>query len=895
MNNNEFDPMLRIPSMEELDIQWKQREAARQEAAARESRQAQAKPNRAGNGTRGNMAAGQRQGRTGSTAQRTSSASRGGTPPSHAGRVQGNAKQAARAAQGNVTESETKKKKKTKKPKKFSKFRLFLKVFFLLVLLAILGVLVFFYFRYGNDLFGWKKEAKELVEHSSRDTFRASETSFIYASNKKPIARLRGDKDTAYITFEEIPQEAIDCMVVSEDRDFYEHSGVNFLSTIKAGFLYIKGKLMGDDTITRGGSTITQQLAKNVFLSNEQTEERKIREMFIAIELEQKYTKNEIMEFYLNNICFANGHFGIQAASRAYFSRPVQKLNLAEIAILCAIPNIPTYYDPLQHLDHTQKRKERILNQLLEAEKITATEFSDAMSEEIVLKPAKVIKTQDYMTTYAIRCATKELMKKKGFKFRTEFDSDKEEKKYKKEYDELYEECHNSLYTGGYRIYTTLNPSKQKTLQQTVNDTLAGFTEKTEDGIFTLQGAATCINNKTGFVVAVVGGRKQKSTTGYTLNRAFQSYRQPGSSFKPLVVYTPQLERGYTPDSIVDDTYFEGGPRNSDGTYSGKISLRTAVEKSKNVVAWKLFQELTPQVGLSYVKKMYFSQIVDNDYYPAASLGGLTNGASTVEMASGFATIENDGVYRDPTCIKKIVESDGTVVVKHKKSKDSRQIYEETAARTMTDILTGVMIRGTAAGKGLSDMSCAGKTGTTSDKKDGWFCGFTPYYTTAVWVGYDSPRTLDDLYGSTYPLTIWRTYMEQIHEGLENVPFSGYEEPSGDNTQHYDTEPEDEVTEEPVVDPDAVDIIEEEDDTPEPQVTEPPEEEPEDEPNPEPDLDDVPPDDISEPDDEPDTPPDDVPGGEDVPPDDVPGGEDTPPDDVPNNPPIIEEEGTQTE
>ena len=326
-------------------------------------------------------------------------------------------------------------------------------------------------------------------------------------------------------------------------------------------------------------------------------------------------------------------------------------------------------------------------------------------------------------------------------------------------------------------------------------------------------------------MVAIVGGRKQKDTIGYTLNRAYQSYRQPGSSFKPLVVYTPQLERSYTPNTIVDDTYFEGGPRNSGGVYLGKIPLRTAVEKSKNVVAWKLFEELTPEVGLSYVKKMNFAEIVDTDYYPAASLGGLTNGASTVEMASAYATLENDGVYRDPTCIRRILDSDDRVIVNNTKSQQKKQIYEESAARTMTDILTGVLIRGTAAGKGLSNMSCAGKTGTTSDQKDGWFCGFTPYYTTTVWIGYDSPRTMSDLYGNTYPLTVWRTFMEEIHAGLENKPFPEYHSSSKPNNS--DNDDYNHYAPEPTLDPDAIDPTEEPKATKKPKVTEEPVETPE--------------------------------------------------------------------
>lgn len=695
---------------------------------------------------------------------------------------------------------------KKRKKKKHRKFWLGVKIAFLIILLAVLAAVVILYVKYGNEILRWQQESKATIDKSTTETFKASETSLIYASNKSVIAKLKGDKDSYYLTFDKIPKHAMDAMVVSEDREFYKHEGVNFLSTMKAAALLVKSKLTHED-ITRGGSTITQQLAKNVFLTNQRTYERKVREIFMALELEKRYTKDQIMEFYMNNIYFANGYYGIEAASRGYFSKPASKLSLAEIAFLCSIPNNPNLYNPLENFDNTTKRKERILSQMLEEGVITAAEYSDANYEEIVLDPAESIKTQNYMTTYAISCATKAIMQSQGFKFKYEFNSDKEKELYQKEYDTVYNECYNSLYTGGYRIYTSLNKKKQNMLQTSVNEKLSGFTEKNKkDKIFKLQGAATCIDNKTGFVVAIVGGRKQKSITGYTLNRAFQSYRQPGSCFKPLVVYTPQLERGYTPDTIVDDSYFEGGPKNSGNTYSGKIPLRYAVEHSKNVIAWKLFEELTPQSGLKYVKRMNFANIVDTDYVPAASLGGLTNGVSTVEMASAYATIENDGVFREPTCITKITDAEGHEIVNNKRKRKTRQVYQESAARAMTDILEGVLIRGTAAGHGINNMACAGKTGTTSDHKDGWFCGYTPYYTTVVWVGYDSPRTLYDLYGGTYPLSIWEDFMNKIHEGLEHKDFdldyedSGYND--GDDNQTVSPTPQ------PTMDPDAAESAE---------------------------------------------------------------------------------------
>ena len=319
-------------------------------------------------------------------------------------------------------------------------------------------------------------------------------------------------------------------------------------------------------------------------------------------------------------------------------------------------------------------------------------------------------------------------------------------------------------------MYTSIDLEKQALLQEAVNEGTSEFTDVNEEGIYELQAAAVCIDNETGYVVAIVGGREQEYA-GYTLNRAYQSFRQPGSSVKPLIIYTPWFERGLTPDTMVLDAKFDGGPKNS-GSYLGEITVRMAVEQSKNTVAWKLFSELTAETGLSYLTNMKFRRIVETDYVPAASLGGLTYGASALEMASAYAALENDGVFRTPTCIVQITDIDGKEIVGDTIQKT--RIYEQNAARTMTDVLKGVMKVGTARKKNLETAIAAGKTGTADDKKDGWFIGYTAYYTTSVWVGCDMPKEMEDLSGSTYPLSIWKTYMDMIHEGLPVKDFEPY-------------------------------------------------------------------------------------------------------------------------
>lgn len=674
------------------------------------------------------------------------------------------------------------KNKKQKKVKKHPKFWLAFKVFILLFLVTLLTVGIVFYVRYGRDIFRMQDEAIELVKNSNADTFRGSETTIAYNSKGKQLAILKGDKDSYYMSIDEIPKYVKDAFIVTEDKKFYDHNGIDAGGIVRAVWVQIQNK----GEISQGASTITQQLARNIFLSMERTYERKIKEIFIALELEKKYTKDQILEFYLNNIYFSGGYYGIEAAAKGYFSSSCKDLSLSQLCFLCAIPNSPTRYDPLKNKKNTMERRDRILEQMLKDKVITQSEYDTAVAEKIELNVPEPVK-RNYIQTFITYCATRKIMELNGFKFKNSFDSDKEQDAYNSEYDDAYAAAQKQLITGGYRIYTSIDLKKQKELQDAVNTNLAGFTEKSKNGIYKMQGAAVCINNKNGRVVAIVGGRSQK-TSGYTLNRAFQSFRQPGSSIKPILVYTPSLERDYTPDTTVNDHKFEDGPSNANGRYSGYISLRSAVEQSKNTIAWQLFDELTPEVGLGYLLKMNFSRIVRDDYYNASSLGGLTYGCSPLEMASAYATIENNGKYREPTCIVKILDADGNTIVKNKV--DEKNIYDSNAANMMTDILKGVLTRGTGVGLGLDNgMTAAGKTGTTNDKKDGWFCGFTPYYTTAVWIGCDSPTPVPDLSGSSYPGRTWKTFMNAIHAGLEVKPFafeeSGDYKPSSQGSQPY--------------------------------------------------------------------------------------------------------------
>lgn len=633
----------------------------------------------------------------------------------------------------------------------------------IVLLLILVGAVTYYYVSgYASIVSDLKTEATLLVKKSSPETFRQTETSEVYDANGNTISILKGEKDVYYITYDQIPQNAIKALVSIEDKKFFEHSGVDYKAIARAAYAMIK-----NGEVTQGGSTITQQLSRNIFLSSEKTWQRKVEEIYIASELEKKYSKEQILEFYLNNVYFANGYYGLQAAAKGYFSKDISELTLSQVCFLLAIPNSPTFYDPMVNPENTMQRRNLILKAMVDDGKLTQENAEKAKAEQMVLTRPKAVKN-NYVETYVYYCATRALMAADGFEFQTEFKNDAKEKEYERKYEEAYNECNRSLFTAGLRIYTSIDLNTQAMLQSSIDEKLAEFTDVSDEGIYALQSAGVCIDNETGMTKAIVGGRSQE-VTGYTLNRAFQSFRQPGSSIKPLIVYLPALKMGYTPDSVVIDEKAEDGPENASGNYSGEITLRQAVAASKNTIAWQLYTEITPQVGIDYLKQLGFSHITKDDYGMAACLGGLTVGVSPLEMAKAYGTIENDGKMRDPSCIVKIEDTQGNII--YEASAEETEVYEENNARTMTDMLQSVLTDGTARGNDLGEMPAAGKTGTTNSNRDGWFVGYTKYYTTSIWVGYDIPKQVPGLTGASYPASIWQDFMLKMHEGLAPAEF----------------------------------------------------------------------------------------------------------------------------
>ena len=428
---------------------------------------------------------------------------------------------------------------------------------------------------------------------------------------------------------------------------------------------------------------------------------------------------------------------------------------------------------------------------MYEADYISYVDYYMAKGENIVLNQPEQEKEDNSVVTYVRHCATESLMKSTGFSFRDNFSSKEDEESYDSLYDTYYTRCQQMLLSGGYTVYTSFDMDLQNKLQQAVDDNLAGYTEVSDDGIYKMQGAAVSIDNSTGNVVAIVGGRSQDLKAGYTLNRAYQSYRQSGSAIKPLSVYMPYLMRGKTADSIVVDEPIEGGPVNSDGGYWGEMTVRDAVKFSKNTIAWKIYQEITPRAGAAYLLNMDFKKVWYDKDYTAAALGGFTYGVTTEEMAGGYAAIANDGIYRKATCIQRIVGADGKIVINE--ADRGMRVYDSNASRMMTGILEAVVEPdGTGAAGAVGNAVIAGKTGTTNSNKDMWFCGYSAYYTTAVWIGFDYPKEIQGHNSASY---IFKQYMTQVHENLPRREISIYSD-SGQNETQSATEAETESIQE---------------------------------------------------------------------------------------------------
>lgn len=613
-----------------------------------------------------------------------------------------------------------------------------------------------------------REEVFDKLVHLSEDDFVMKEDTVVYDSKGKQVGSVNAGS-YKYVKINDVSPYIYEGYIAVEDKRFKTHGGVDLVATMRAGVSLLKHNM----EITQGGSTITQQVIKNNLLTQNKSYTRKIAEILLAPTIESKFTKAQIMEFYCNSNFYGNKCYGVGAASKYYFGKKCADLEPHEAAMLIGLSNSPASYNPVLHPKAALKKRNSVLRIMCKEGVITPKEYKSALKKKLNIKQfsEKGGSKESYVMSYAIHCAAISLMEKENFKFQYVFDSKEDYQKYNKQYSKVYSEKIESIRSGGYKLYTSINMKKQKKLQKAVDNGLSFNKEKDGDtGKYALQGAAVCINNETNYVEAIVGGRGKNDQ----YNRAYLAARQSGSAIKPLIDYTPGFESGmYSPSTIVNDHKFVNGPSNAGGGYHGNVRIREAVARSLNTVAWQVLDNITVKYGLSFLDKLHFHNIsyIDNDNM-ALSLGGFTEGVRVVDMAKGFSTLANNGSYSDRTCIKKIEHVSDGVVYKNNNEKD--QVYSQDAAWMMTDVLKGVFNELYGTGRKLkldNGQICAGKTGTTNSSKDVWFCGYTKYYTTVVWAGYDTPRAMPGASGASIPGVIWKDYMDDIHKKLKPEDF----------------------------------------------------------------------------------------------------------------------------
>lgn len=669
---------------------------------------------------------------------------------------------------------------------------------------------------------------------------------FIYDSNGTQLRKLTSSaSNRTSVSIDVIPEDMQHAIVAIEDERFYEHNGIDVYGIARA---FTIGASNGFD-FSEGASTLTQQLLKNNVFTD-WTEEgkmkrfkRKFQEQYLAVQLEQSLIKkgenpkNVILENYLNTINLGAGSYGVQAASYTYFNKTIDQLTLSECAVLAAIPQNPTKFNPIKHPEANSERRDKVLKNMLEQKYISQEEYDQALADNVyeqiaINKPAAETDIPyTYFVDELINQVINDLQSKKGY---TEV------------------QAHNALYSGGLRIYTTQDPRIQEICDEEYanpenfpaetkwgmdwvlsvkkengevqhysvemlrlhfkneNPEFELLFDRKEDGTAAAeaykatvvgpkdtiiaertsfspqpQSSMTVMDHNSGFVKAIVGGRGQKEGS-LTLNRATNTYRQPGSTFKVLAAYAPALDKGMTlATSYVDEPYTYADGKNTPvrnwltNSYHGDTSIRYAIQESVNVVAVKCFTELTPQVGFDYLNDFGFSRMVDSkeingeiksDIVQPTALGGITYGVSNLELTAAYGALANGGVYTKPIFYTQIQDQDGNVILEN--IPQTKTVVKDSTAFLLTDAMKDVVTSGTGKGMQLQDMSMVGKTGTTSLYNDVWFAGYTPYYTCAVWAGYDHNEKLppQDPYRS-YHRTLWKNVMSRIHDGLSDPGF----------------------------------------------------------------------------------------------------------------------------
>lgn len=661
--------------------------------------------------------------------------------------------------------------------------------------------------------------------------------SFIYDAEGNQIQKLSSvNGNRVSVSISDIPIDMQHAIVAIEDSRFYTHNGVDPHGIVRAVIVALQSGF----TRSEGASTITQQLLKNnVFTdwmneSRLDTIKRKIQEQYLAVQLEASLNasgqnaKEVILENYLNTVNFGAGAYGIQTASQTYFGKDCKDLTLSECAVLAAIPQNPSRYNPITNPENNAERRTTVLDYMLEQGYISQEEHDEALADNVydrieeqhTSSSSSTEEVYSYFVDALIDQVKEDLMKEKGY---TEV------------------QATNAIYSGGLKIYSTEDPTVQSIMEEEFQDednypdgtqysldwaltvdkadgTRVNYSKEMLQNYFVDQGeedfdlmfsseeeaqsyvdkykaavvgdgdtvfaeritftpepqaCMTVIDQKTGYIKGIVGGRGVKEGS-LTLNRATDSSRQPGSTFKILSTYGPALnEDKITLATTETDEkyYYEDGTevKNSNNKHSGEMTIRKAITKSNNVIAVKVLTEITPEVGYNYLKRLGFTTLTDEDAGQPLALGGITNGVKNVELTAAFATIANGGEYNEPVFYTKVTDQQGNTILENESN--PTRVFKESTAYLLTSAMEDVVTKGTGTSYQLDcGMPVAGKTGTTDDYRDHMFVGFTPYYTAAIWSGYDDNSVLDDN-ERTYDSTLWTAVMDRINETKADADF----------------------------------------------------------------------------------------------------------------------------
>ncbi len=669
---------------------------------------------------------------------------------------------------------------------------------------------------------------------NTSDIIPESYTTVIYDVNGNEIDKLHGEENREYVKLSGVTKNMQNAVVAIEDQRFFEHNGIDLRGIMRAMKENIKS-----GEFSQGASTITQQVIKNEVLSTEKSLTRKIKEQYLAVTLEKSLeeqlgskeaAKKYILELYLNTIALHHGLHGVEAAAQYYFGKHASELTLAESACIAGITKNPSLYAPDANEAESRSRQLLVLDKMLELGYITQTQFNDAIAEDVfghlVCKEAQEESgnaKHNYFVEAAVDQIAKDLMEKKSF---------------------TRAQAYNLIYSGGLQIHLTMDSRMQAITEAALkDDSLFPASDGTMDVTYlisvldttkdsndsssqshyekratvnnqeeadafvasvkaellddthtlvldkltvskSLQAAMVIMDQYTGEIKAVVGGRGEKPGDS-VFNRATQALRQQGSTMKPLAAYAPAIDTGLLmPGSIIQDeplTIGSWSPQNWDGKFVGPTTVRKGIWHSMNILAVKAFQMIGAETSYDYLLKFGFTTIDERDKAATTALGGLTQGVSVLEETAAYASIANNGIYKEPVYYSVIYDHDGQVLLDNT-DQETHQVLKPTTAYMLTDMMRDVITRGTGGQAGISGMPVSGKTGTTNDSKDLTFYGYTPYYTGGIWMGYDTAKEIKG--SSSAHLKIWRTVMSQIHQeqGLAN---KGFEKPAGLVTQTY--------------------------------------------------------------------------------------------------------------